>query len=126
MKSYFDGTGKFQSDYDRLWDKLVPSKGDAVTQHGEAIRAIGRFSHDIYNNGGGNIHAQDSGWGMDEYYGKLASHLENFMSDERLYNRLSSIARAAGQDWEHTAELFEPIMDSVVAKATEIDLRQES
>jgi hypothetical protein len=126
MKIYFEGTGKFQSDYDRLWDKLVPSSGEAATRHGEAIRAIGRFSHDIYNNGGGNIHACDHGWGMNPYYGKLASYLESFMSDALLYNRLSSIARAAAQDWEHTAELFEPIMDSVIAKATEMDLRQES
>ena len=118
MKSYFDGNGELQADYDRLWAEYVPASGEASTRHGEAIRAIGRFCYDIYNNGGGNVVSGDD-YEMSPYYADLADKLERFMypAQENLYNRLRSICRGASQNWEYTAELFEPIMTSVILKA---------
>lgn len=53
---YWDQTGKYQVEYDRLYAKLVPRMGKAPTKRGELLRVASRLYYDIYNNGGGNIH----------------------------------------------------------------------
>ncbi len=54
-KNYWESTGAYQEEYDRLWDELVPSRGSAQTINGELIRTISRLTHDFYNNGNGNV-----------------------------------------------------------------------
>lgn len=44
----------FSRQYQKLWDYLVPPHGRAKTAQGEAIRIIGRVSHEILDNGGMN------------------------------------------------------------------------
>ncbi len=44
----------WQQQYDHLWKTLVPPSGHAETVQGEAIRLIGRLSHEILDNGGCN------------------------------------------------------------------------
>lgn len=53
--SYWDGNGKYQSDFDRLFQELVPESGNAETLEGEALRAINYLTHDFFNNGNGNL-----------------------------------------------------------------------
>lgn len=53
-KTYWSSNGKFQKDYDRLYEKLVPQSGKCETLEGELLRAASRISHDFYNNGFGN------------------------------------------------------------------------
>ena len=53
-KSYWDGTGQYQTEYKTLCDNLVPDSGSAATLHGELIRAITRLSYEYYNNGNCN------------------------------------------------------------------------
>ena len=40
--------------YHELWDRLVPGSGRAAYVQGEAIRLIGRLSHEVLDNGGAN------------------------------------------------------------------------
>ena len=40
--------------FERIWEELVPSEGNASTVAGEMIRAAGRLRYDFYNNGMGN------------------------------------------------------------------------
>jgi len=74
-KSYWGLNGAYQKEYDVLWDKLVPSAGNAETIHGEMIRCISRFFYEYCNNG--NCNALDrekeschrcGGWGFEESY----------------------------------------------------------
>ena len=60
-KQKFDGSapisvkGKtWTQRYNELWDMLVPGSGKAVFVQGEAIRIVGRLSHEILDNGGMN------------------------------------------------------------------------
>jgi hypothetical protein len=53
-KSYWDNNGAYQKEYTLLWDKLVPSTGEADTVHGEMLRAISRLTYDYCNNGNCN------------------------------------------------------------------------
>jgi hypothetical protein len=51
---YWADNGKYQEDYKRLWDKLVPASGPTGTMEGEFLRASSRIYYDYYNNGFGN------------------------------------------------------------------------
>lgn len=48
------GEKGFAAQYNKLWDYLVPPSGRARTAQGEAIRIVGRVSHEILDNGGIN------------------------------------------------------------------------
>jgi hypothetical protein len=53
-KSYWGLNGAYQKEYDVLWDKLVPSAGNAETIQGEMIRSVSRLFYDYCNNGNCN------------------------------------------------------------------------
>jgi len=53
--SYWNENGAYQKEYDELYEKLVPIRGEADTVHGEMIRAVSRISYDYFNNGNCNI-----------------------------------------------------------------------
>lgn len=38
---YADGLGQYQSEYDALWQSLVPQSGHAATLQGEIVRSVG-------------------------------------------------------------------------------------
>ena len=52
--SYWDNTGKYQEDLDRLTKKLMPAQGEAETIEGELIRAVNRLYYEYCNNGNCN------------------------------------------------------------------------
>jgi len=45
----------WRSDFQRLWEELVPAMGQATTVQGEMIRAIGRLTDEAYRNGNYNF-----------------------------------------------------------------------
>ena len=52
---YWEDKGRFQSDYDRLYDTYVPNSGKSTDMpFGEALRCVSNIAHDWYNNGWGN------------------------------------------------------------------------
>lgn len=52
---YWNGEGQYQDLFDKYWKELVPDRGEADTDAGNALRAIARINHDVFNNGAGNI-----------------------------------------------------------------------
>ena len=52
---YWNGEGQYQDLFDKHWKNLVPESGRADTPEGNALRAIARINHDVFNNGAGNI-----------------------------------------------------------------------
>jgi len=54
INSYWENKGELQSEYDQMFNELVPDRGEAETVKGELIRVISRLSYDYYNNGNGN------------------------------------------------------------------------
>lgn len=51
---YWGDNGVYQSEYDSLYNSLVPASGEASTMQGELIRCIGRLYYDFCNNGNCN------------------------------------------------------------------------
>jgi len=54
-KSYWGQDASYSEQYKELYDKLVPSEGEAETQHGEMLRCISRLIYDYNNNGNCNV-----------------------------------------------------------------------
>lgn len=52
--TYWNHKGKFQAEYDRMVDELMPAMGACDTVAGELIRSVSRLGYDFYNNGMGN------------------------------------------------------------------------
>ena len=57
---YWNGEGKHQEEYDRLYAELVGSSGSSETLNGELIRAASRLCHENFNNG--NSNAKEEEW----------------------------------------------------------------
>jgi len=51
---YWHNKGKYQADYARLCEALIPGMGNCETVAGEMLRCVSRLAHDLYNNGMGN------------------------------------------------------------------------
>ena len=49
--TYWTCNGKHQKEYDELWERLVPPRGNAVTKAGEVLRAVSRIYYRWYNDG---------------------------------------------------------------------------
>lgn len=79
-KSYWDETGVYQEQYDKLYKDLVPSSGSAKTLNGELIRAISRILHEYLNNG--NINACETEMETEEYTCCSCSGAGEFEGDE--------------------------------------------
>ena len=67
-----------ETEFNRLWEQLVPEKGEAATVQGEMVRAIGRLLRECEDNG--NIN-----WGEDDYYQQLTDFLEAHLCDVELF-----------------------------------------
>ena len=80
--SYWDNDGKYQEQYSKAWEKLIPFHGEAEDGWPEALRAISRIGYDYYNNGFCNLW---QGWDdIDEYgdevtYYKMGSYYEDLV-----------------------------------------------
>jgi hypothetical protein len=53
-KSYWNNTGAYQEEFDRLYNNLVPGMGECSTVHGEMVRAVSRLLYEFCNNGNCN------------------------------------------------------------------------
>lgn len=67
--------------FDALWDKHVPTSGEADTDYGEAIRAVGRLEYDYYNNG--YMNAKPVGNKFSDTYDELWLKLFLYLNNNR-------------------------------------------
>ena len=51
---YTSGKGRYQAEYEELWDRFVPVSGQANTVQGELVRVIGKLADQYYRNGRSN------------------------------------------------------------------------
>lgn len=49
--SYWNSNGKYQNEYERLYDALVPASGNCETREGEMLRASSRLYYRYFNDG---------------------------------------------------------------------------
>ena len=85
-KTYWNDEGVYQTEFDELYQILVPNCGDAPTIQGELLRVISRLNYDYFNNG--NCNVQDVIYDSDgiyeeevvitEYYQRMIDFLYNY------------------------------------------------
>ena len=88
---YWNGEGQYQDLFDKHFKSLVPESGRADTEEGNALRAIARINHDVFNNGAGNIVREEMDVDDDgEWYNSLSIERwwEEFFDDIYDYSRL--------------------------------------
>jgi hypothetical protein len=63
--------------YRRLWNELVPQRGQAETVQGELLRCIGKITDEAYRNGNEN-------W--DEQFEKMAQFIGSTLDDPTVFS----------------------------------------
>ena len=79
---YWGGTGKYQDQYSKLYDKLVPSEGKSDTVEGELLRAVGKIIY-RHGNDGDNFSNGSYEW-IEKHVGKF-DHLDDMADKVVLY-----------------------------------------
>jgi uncharacterized Ntn-hydrolase superfamily protein len=82
---YWSGEGKYQDQYSKLYDKLVPSEGKSDTVEGELLRAVGKIIY-RHGNDGDNFSNGSYEW-IEKHVGKF-DHLDD-MADKVIQYVLS-------------------------------------
>ena len=90
--TYWDEEGKYQEQYAKAWEKLIPAQGEAKDGLPEALRAISRVGYDYYNNGFCNLwrtwdDIDEDGYEvteytMDSYYEELVDYLRDYVPSD--------------------------------------------
>ena len=82
--TYWDNEGKYQEQYTKAWDKLIPASGEAEDGLPEALRAISRIGYDYYNNGFCNLWRDwdDGDKTMDSYYEEMVDYLRDHVPSD--------------------------------------------
>lgn len=80
----------WQTQFEELWELLIPSKGSAKTVQGEVVRIAGKVRDEIYRNGGGNWNLYFKKM-LDAFLAHLASN--NALSVDEL-EKLTSLVRS--------------------------------
>ena len=129
---YWDNEGKYQGQYDRAWEQLIPASGEAKDGLPEALRAISRIGYDYYNNGFANLwHSWDDGDGeydvkMDPYYEDLVDYLEEHIPSEMHKELKGFLVDAKGYgNWSNQAGVIDRIIDHIIEGIMEDGLLEE-
>ena len=86
-RTYWNNKGKFQAQYDYVWENLVPAYGSSDNEHVEAIRCIGRLYYEYYNNG--NCNTYDTYTEGDYYVYEIREHYKEMVRTIEDYLNLS-------------------------------------
>lgn len=71
---------KWWEEQPKLWEKLVPSKGQADSVQGELIRCAGKITDEAYRNG--NMNWEEGYERLVRYVGEKLNDSETFSGDE--------------------------------------------
>ena len=111
--TYWERNGKFQEDYDTLFDKLVPTEGKSESLQGEVLRAASRLYYRWFNDGD-KIEYQGPlpcyGTSVVNAFGFLIEYAAD--NNEKLHMLLNDLM-AAKSDEEYE-EILEEIADEAI------------
>jgi hypothetical protein len=131
-KTYWDNEGKYQEQYERAWEKLIPASGEAKDGLPEALRAISRIGYDYYNNGFCNLwHSWDDGDGeydvkIDPYYEDLVDYLSYQIPLPMHKELIEFLHDAKGYgNWSDKAGVIDRIIDHIIEGIVEDGLLKE-
>lgn len=127
-QAYWDNNGKYQEQYNKAWEQLIPAQGEAKDGWPEALRAISRIGYDYYNNGFCNLWRSwdDGDTVMDSYYEDMVEYLRIHIPYE-MYMELDTFlhdAKGYG-NWSNQAGVIDRIIDYIMEGIIEDGLLEE-
>ena len=136
--SYWDNEGKYQEQYTKAWEKLIPASGEAEDGLPEALRAISRIGYDYYNNGFCNLwrdweDVDEDGYDtvertMDSYYEGMVDYLA-YHVPPKLYREfkdwLPTISYGSISWGDNGDDVIDRIIDHIIEGIMEDGLLEE-
>lgn len=131
-QAYWDNNGKYQEQYDKAWEQLIPAQGEAKDGWPEALRAISRIGYDYYNNGfcnlwrcyedyDGDDHYDE--YVMDSYYEDLVDYLRSEIPRDMHRELKSFLLDAKGYgNWSNKAGILDRIIDYIIEQIIDDEL----
>jgi len=123
---YWNGEGQYQDLFDKHFKNLVPESGRADTEAGNALRAIARINHDIFNNGAGNIvHEEvdvddDGEWynilSIERWWEEFFDDIEEFSGLDADRLKIKIIAYVRSDQDGGLSDLMDDYIDYIVLK----------
>ena len=115
--SYWNETGAYQKEYNELYEKLVPAKGQAKTLHGELIRCGSRLVYEFYNNGNSNIinYNGDGYISIDDFYEEKIDFIEETIKEDCVRRlRIFLLGGISCLNDEQEDKIYNDLMDNIM------------
>lgn len=129
-RTYWNNQGKFQAQYDYVWEHLVPECGSSDNEHVEAIRCIGRLYYEYYNNANCNTYdsrsvEDETGeyyvYEIREHYKKMVRTIEDYLNLPFSFciedSELANVIKPLEINDYLVGEYLERLIDQVLRKA---------
>lgn len=125
-RTYYNGKGKFQAQYDYVWEHLVPDYGSSDNEHVEAIRCIGRLYYEYYNNGNCNTYNRYTEndyyvYEIREHYKEMVRTIEDYLSLPFTFciedSELANVIKPLEINGYLVGEYLERLIDRILRKA---------
>jgi hypothetical protein len=114
--SYWKGTGKYQKEYEELYQKLVPKQGSADTLNGELIRAISILSHEFFKNNNANAYTANEYDSLPPLYNKLLNLIDyNVPGSTKSVYEIRKVIGARAKKTKSTINLYNQLADKVIS-----------
>ena len=134
-QAYWDNNGKYQEQYEKAWEQLIPAQGEAKDGWPEALRAISRIGYDYYNNGFCNLWQSSEEYDgddhydvyeMDSYYEDLVDYLRSEIPRDMHKELKEFLLDAKGYgNWSNKAGILDRIIDHIIEGIIEDGLLEE-
>lgn len=115
---YFGGGGKYQKEYEQLFEELVPMCGNADTVCGEVLRCASNIYYENFNNGNCNVMLWDGD--MSDKYAEALDNLSAFFNMRqhheavKLVKKINDIYMYEDDYNSANDEVFESLIDYTI------------
>ena len=126
-RTYWNNKGKFQAQYDYIYNNLMPDYGSSTNEHIEVIRCASKIYHEYYNNGNCNTYDRRDGeeayeYELREHYKEMVRTIEDYLDipwsaydeDSKLCNIIKPFEI---NDCRRIGEYLEGLIDQILEKA---------
>jgi len=125
-RTYWNNKGKFQAQYDYIYNNLMPTYGSCSNEHIEAIRCASNIYYEYYNNGNCNTYDRRDGeeayeYELREHYKEMVRTIEDYL--ELPFNfciedsKLAQVIKPLEINEYRVGEYLEGLIDQILKKA---------
>ena len=125
-RTYWNNKGKFQAQYDYIYNNLMPTYGSCSNEHIEAIRCASNIYYEYYNNGNCNTYDRRDGeeayeYELREYYKEMVRTIEEYLdipwSAYYEDSELANVIKPMEINEYRVGEYLEGLIDQILRKA---------